>query len=547
MTWHRRDLLRAGALAAAGVCLPRAAWARSTRVALPPDPDLLRRLASRALEAATAAGARHAEVRLSHLRNWELMEMVGNGGGVTGIVSNGIYGDWVDHLAIGVRALVGGSWGWASSTRWTLEEAARLGTDAVAQARTTARAGAPPVTLVPAPVVVDGRWATPLARDPFTVSRLEILDTIAGTSYVTLRDWGVPTLQVSLTRLETAFASTEGSFLTQVRHATGASIGVRGRPPFRDHQPVGSLDQFEAYALPLAGRGWEYVGRAPWYEIGLRIEAAQAEDLALPLKPLDVGRYDVVFDQRSTARLLSGTLGCATELDRAMGEEANAGGTSYLRDPAGMLGTEAVAAAGITVTANRSLEGGLATVRWDEEGVAPAEFPLVTDGVLTGFQTTRESAAWLPGAPARSHGCAGGATALDATQLQRPNLRLTPGRESAGLPDLVRGMRTGIVVEHADLSIDFNASDGMTMPDEMLQVTRMYEVQGGRRVARLQSAAVLFRAPELWKAVLALGGPASVEPIPVRMRKGEPAQETWHTVEAPPMLVRQLAVIDPLR
>ena len=38
------------------------------------------------------------------------------------------------------------------------------------------------------------------------------------------------------------------------------------------------------------------------------------------------------------ASLVEQTFGVATQLDRALGYEANAGGTSYIDDPLGMVG-----------------------------------------------------------------------------------------------------------------------------------------------------------------------------------------------------------------
>jgi TldD protein len=416
----------------------------------------------------------------------------------------------------------------------------------------------PPVELVPAPAVKDGRWSMPVGRDPFAVSREEILDTLTGTSYQSLRTWDNAYLQVVLSRLETVFASSDGSYLSQTRYGSEAKVGMQFvRPEYKGVQFVTHRVPGMANVLPLAGRGWEYIGRAPWYDILEQVRADQERYLALPEKPVDVGRYDVVMDATTAARLLSATLGTATELDRALGYEANAGGTTYLNDPVAMVGKEPIGPTGfgLTVTANRSLPGGMATVKWDEEGVEPEDFPLVKDGILTDFQTTRESAGWLKdgytrlGRALRSHGCAGGATALDATQLQRPNLRLEPGREKAGYPELVSRLTHGIAVEEAGMDMDFNALNGMARLDPDFPSTRFFEVRKGRKVARLvpKATALLFRAPELWKSLLALGGADSVRPIPVRASKGEPPQETWHTVEAPPMLLRQLAVIDPTR
>src|SRR5690606_6648288 len=105
--------------------------------------------------------------------------------------------------------------------------------------------------------------------------------------------------------------------------------------------------QFTMDCLSPAGMGWELYAaeRIPCVrehslreEMRRRIEEAK-EDLFLPIKPGQVGRFDAVFDARSVAGLTDETLGRATELDRALGYEANASGTSYLNDPLGMIGT----------------------------------------------------------------------------------------------------------------------------------------------------------------------------------------------------------------
>jgi hypothetical protein len=112
-----------------------------------------------------------------------------------------------------------------------------------------------------------------------------------------------------------------------------------------------------------------------------------------------------------------------------------------------------VAAPLVQVSANRSLEGGLATVKWDDEGVAPEDFVLVKDGVLADYQTTREAATWLKAGytrlnrPIRSHGCAGGESALGVTQLVRPNLRLAPATGSVNTAELIARMGNGVVAE----------------------------------------------------------------------------------------------------
>src|SRR5690606_31659789 len=97
--------------------------------------------------------------------------------------------------------------------------------------------------------------------------------------------------------------------------------------------------------LRPAGVGWElYTGHQPLEEPLRRLVEELKEDAALPTMPVEVGRYDTVVDPLMMATLVDATLGRATQLDRALGYEANANGTSYLNDPVAMLGTYRVGA-----------------------------------------------------------------------------------------------------------------------------------------------------------------------------------------------------------
>src|ERR1041385_2328644 len=187
-----------------------------------------------------------------------------------------------------------------------------------------------------------------------------------------------------------------------------------------------------------------------------------------------------------------------------------------------MAGTYQAGAQHLTLTANRSEQGGCATVQWDDDGVAPDGFPLVSDGLLVDFQTTREAAGWLKpyyakaGRPFRSHGCAAAPEAVDAPLLHTPNLVLQPGREAQDFDALVAGLSKGIAIKGALLLMDFQAGTGMG-------IGATYEVKGGKRVAIIGGAGFLFRASELWKGLLALGVPEAARRYGlVSDLKGEP-------------------------
>ncbi|HEU4588165.1 MAG TPA: TldD/PmbA family protein, partial [Gemmatimonadales bacterium] len=76
---------------------------------------------------------------------------------------------------------------------------------------------------------------------------------------------------------------------------------------------------------------------------------------------------------------------------------------------------------------------------------------------------------------------------------------------------------------------------------------RFYAVKRGKRVAVLNGAGILFRAPELWKGLFGLGGRESAHRFGMAASKGEPAQATYHSVTAVPAAFRQLTLVDVLR
>lgn len=529
MSDNRREFLRrAGALALSGALMPRSLIAAPTRAAAPhgagapvrgmADPHAL---AAAAVDAARQAGAGYADARATIRRSRAIFpDRLGE----------------VEIFGLGVRALVNGYWGFASSPLWTLDEAARLGRESVAQARANALGKDRPVELGTI-AAASGSWASPFQTDPFGIATSEIRDWLNGyAGYASELDMRL-TISASATRDERTFASSDGSACSQTLTyvATGAIAEHKDRG-----WPVGGVS---------AQGGWELAMAVPWTESIRRAKAGILEDLKLPIKPVEVGRFHLLADAASVAGLVAKTFGYATELDRALGYEANAGGTSYLNDPLAMLGSYKAGAPLLTLTAERSRPGSLATVKWDDEGVTPEPFTLVKDGVLTDYQTTRESAAWLApwyakrGVPVRSHGCAAAPTALDVTTQHTPNLTLHPAATEAGYEDLLAGISDGIAVRALRVSMDWQRSSGFASAPGLT----MYQVKRGKRVAMLTGAGILFRSSELWRGLVALGGPKSVVAAGGQSEKGEPSQTTGYSVHAPPAVFKDVTIIDATR
>ena len=507
------------------------------------DMGPLQALVQHAIDAAMAAGAQYADARVTrsvvHMYNMPI---------------NGHLFLDTEDVGLGVRVLVNGYWGFAASPFWTRDEAARLAHDAVAQAKDNARGPSRPVELGHVPVVT-GEWTTPHQIDPFAIPVEEKLDAIrywktaAGRARLEFVQRGL-FCGMTFARQERVLATSEGSLCTQTTYESGGNIDVVWPLDQSGQGPTASVT-----GLAVAGTGWELFLDAHIPEQFPQLRAQAAQQLAVPAHPATIGRYTVVCDGVTMANMLDRTLGMATQLDRALGYEANATGTSFLTDPLGMLGQFTVASPIVHVTANRSVPAQLGTVQWDDEGVAPDNFPLVKDGVLVDFQTTREQAAWLAPyytrrqLPVRSHGCAAAQDAHGVPLQMVPNLAMAPSASAVGLTDLVADVTDGILITNGRAECDFQATTGL-LTGEMRKITH------GRLGAQLTEGAILFNTLDFWRHVTAVGGlgtqgvvgfsqyPFYVEPS---FYKGQPPQVVSHSAQAVAALIPNQPLINPLR
>ncbi len=105
------------------------------------------------------------------------------------------------------------------------------------------------------------------------------------------------------------------------------------------------------------------------------------------------GPYDLILEPTNLWLTIHESIGHATELDRAIGEEANYAGTSFVAPPEKMLGQLRYGPDFMNIQADRTQEGSLSRVAWDDEGVPADQWLLVERGVFKDYQTTREQVA----------------------------------------------------------------------------------------------------------------------------------------------------------
>lgn len=486
----------------------------------------LRELATKAIDAALAAGATYADVRLTVTRLQQFYY-------ANPPMEN-------ESIAVGVRALASGAWGFTSGADWTIAAMEKLGTEAAGQAKGNAWAGVSPIELSPLKGSPKGNWKMPVKRDPFDVSVEEKLDFIksAEAYAATFRHGGASSI-IEFERQVKVFASSEGAFFTQTTYNTlggrsGFSVGVRdpltGRNaglPVEFVSPTGT-----GYEIFEDSKLLDQIPRL--YEESLRM---------LKSEPIIPSRYELVMDGFALAPIVNETIAQALEVDRAIGYEANAGGTSYLAPLEDVLG-KPFGPKFLSITANRSQALGAATVKWDDDGVEPSDFDLVRNGEVVGYSTTREHAhnmkSWndSKGLPTQSNGCAGAQDGLFVPIVQTPNVRMQPGAEDKSFLDLVAGVEDGIAVRGGTANTDFQKLNGQGMP------AIMYRIRKGKLAEVVHGGGYWFRGPELWKDLLAIGGKSSLCSRGVTSEKGQPVQNSVNTVEAVAAHFKNIRVVD---
>ncbi|MBI1941896.1 MAG: TldD/PmbA family protein, partial [Acidobacteria bacterium] len=246
------------------------------------------------------------------------------------------------------------------------------------------------------------------------------------------------------------------------------------------------------------GLGYEYLEDYPWLA-----EAEQAGHEAvekLKAKPIEPGLYDLVLDPTHLWLTIHESVGHSTELDRALGWEADYAGTSFLTpDKAGkfQFGSKIV-----NFFADRTQPGGLATVGYDDEGVPAQRWYLVKEGVFVDWQTTRELAALM--GRETSYGCCHADSWGSVSFARMPNISLEPVKENVALDDLLAEVKKGILIfGDGSFSIDqqrYNFQFGGQT---------FWEIKGGKRGAMLRDVAYQSRTPDFWAACDGLGGEAT--------------------------------------
>ncbi|WP_406632454.1 TldD/PmbA family protein [Amycolatopsis sp. WGS_07] len=396
--------------------------------------------------------------------------------------------------------------GFCAIAEATPDAAARASEEAVAVAEAASALGERTAEPVQEPVYRNKTWVSPVAVDPFSAPEAERTGTLLDWSARLLA--GNPVKQVVAhlfaVKENKFYADSAGTVTTQQRirlhplvFVTGAAAALRtlGPPTCR------GLEY-------LDGDGWDWDA-----ELAALPGHLAEKERATPVEP---GVHDLVLDPSNLWLTLHESVGHATELDRVLGHEASYAGTSFAAPDS--LGSLRFGSSLMNVTADRTAAHGLATIGFDDEGVAAQSWPLVENGVLTGFQSDRGTARAI-GAE-RSTGCSFAESARHVPLPRMPNVSLRPASGGPGLEDLISGVGEGIYLAGSDsFSIDTRREHFQ------FSAQRAYRIRDGRLAGQLSGVAYQARTTAFWRALAALGGPSSYQVFGADMcGKGQPMQ-----------------------
>ena len=431
---------------------------------------------------------------------------------------------------MGIRALVRGFWGFAATPDLTEAGVRRAADRAYDLARSVADASDPALGLereafADEPAHQD-RFDTPIVRCPFTASAEEIATPFIQAAHNALKITGIRRANgmVMVYGRRRLFASTDGARIL----TTHCVVDSLQRYVAVD---AGTSAYRTAVATALAG-GLEH--------IDLYDYPGQAETLAHEAlqkcraqKP-KAGCYDLILDPHNLALTMHESVGHPTELDRVLGYELGfAGGSFASLDKQGHFryGSPIV-----NFTADNRLRFGGASSGFDDEGVECQAFPVIREGILVGYGTSRETAHAI--GLKRSNGTTRATQWFDAPIVRIPNLYLEPGQERLSLDDLIADTKSGILLCGRDsFSIDqmrYNFQFGADM---------CWRIENGKLVEPLRDVIYQSLSPEFWGACDAICDAREWRMHGVfNCGKGQPVQAAKMMHGASPARFRQIRV-----
>ncbi|GAA3448272.1 TldD/PmbA family protein [Dactylosporangium matsuzakiense] len=461
-------------------------------------------VATAAVEAALAAGARYADARVMHRRS---ESMSARNGEIEELSQD-------EDAGVGVRALVGSSWGFFALPDLSPAAAKRAGERATAIARASATLPGPAVDLVDIEARVDS-WASACAVDPLGVAlsvKGDLLTAATAEAHRAGADLAEGLYQIWDTRKW--FVSSQGHRIDQHIRESGAGISATvigdGETQRRS---------YPSYRGQYGTRGWELVD-----ELDLTAHAARIADEAralLTAPQCPAGETTLILGSEQMALQIHESVGHAIELDRILGWEAAFAGTSWL-DLAKInqlrYGSELM-----NITIDPTIPGALGSFGYDDEGTPATRRYAVRDGIWVGTLAGRDSAA-VAGLDYAGSVRADGWARLPMVRMT--NVGLQPGPHT--LDEIIAETADGVLM---DLNRSWSIDDKRLNFQFGCEIG--WEIKNGKRGRMLRNPTYTGIGPRFWGSMDMLSSEVVSWGTP-NCGKGQPGQigHTGHPAAA---------------
>jgi TldD protein len=322
------------------------------------------------------------------------------------------------------------------------------------------------------------------------------------------------------------FVSSEGSVIEQHIYQIAPEISATA-------VQAGRKVKSRSYRPNSLCAGYEVVERADLYGNAHRIAEEAVEHLSAP--SVSPGVTDLVLMPNHLSLTIHESIGHSTELDRALGYEANFAGTSFLT--VDKLGKFRFGSEIVNVNGDRTRPESLSTCGYDDDGVKTRQFPIIKNGIFVGYQTIRDQAHLI--GQTESMGCCYADSYASVPFQRMPNVWLEPSEKPVTLNDLVSGVDNGILIDgRGSWSIDqqrFNFQFGGDA---------FWEIKGGKVGKMIADVAYQSRTPDFWASCDGIGGQATWENVGLNNDgKGQPSQINAMSHGCAPSRFRRINVL----
>ncbi len=382
-----------------------------------------------------------------------------------------------ESMGFGVRILLNGGWGFASSYKLEEDNIDTVIKNAVNIAKASGLVKKNTNVKLAPLTPSKGSYKTPYKENPFDVSLESKIEMLFKLDKILKKEKDIKVSRSHLIfkKINKVFASTEGTFVEQEMLVSGGELHATA---VKDNEL-----QVRSYG-DHASAGYEFIRDLKLLENAPRVRDEACE--LLTADPCPSGKRDIIINDDQMILQVHESIGHAVELDRVFGAEASFAGTSFVTTD--KLNKFKYGSEVLNITADATSPLGLGTFGWDDEGVPAQSTPIIRNGIFVGYISSREDANILN---CKSSGAmrASGWNRIPITRMT--NVNIEPGNWE--LEDLIADTKDGLFLQtNKSWSID-DMRENFQFGVEFAR-----RIKNGKLCEVIKDATYTAYTPEFW-------------------------------------------------